>query len=450
MKSNNYICIRPLNIILLWAVMALFSCDKEYMLEEKISPQTVPSRSFSIFSYLTEFFNSSCEEMRPIISTLKNINKEKNFIGTFLQKYGIPLWNHTYIIKDEDEISFFVPLYQGNTSIDALWFFHIAEGRMTYAPFRRTDERIEDNEQCFIFDLLSYQVFGETETNKYIFQEKRTDSRAYIELQACWDVYSGSGDDLEYQYSFCVSNVYWIDETRYWIAYNPGKGDGGGSSVISGGGSSGNNSGSNVSASAKNIFKNESYSENEWNLANHLLEDILEDCFGETLFNKIKGKLGGEKVTFRFVEHGGSSYNWYSNTLNIDVNQLESDVFLHEMFHIYQTLSESKSSFEGALLNREIEAHYAQYLYNKRQSSLLGTNSKYGKNQRLHSCILMNRFIDDYGNFIDETLWDNFESMLCGNIAGAFREDGYENCPFNYDTTRETFDNIQELIKNCR
>ena len=84
------------------------------------------------------------------------------FIGEFLKEYGIPLWNCTYIIDDGIEQTYFVPLYNGQTSLEitSLWFFHVSEGKIIYAPFRRDDPSIAGHEQCFVFDLLSYLVFG--------------------------------------------------------------------------------------------------------------------------------------------------------------------------------------------------------------------------------------------------------------------------------------------------
>lgn len=124
-------CIRRYKMILLLGLVACFSCYTEYMFEtEKNTPSPASARSISFPSSLTDFFSHSCNGLDSVINTLRNINKEKNFIGGFLKKYGIPLWNYTLILKGEDEVSFYVPLYQGKSllSIDAFWFFHISDG----------------------------------------------------------------------------------------------------------------------------------------------------------------------------------------------------------------------------------------------------------------------------------------------------------------------------------
>lgn len=166
MEGNLFkLYIHRCKMVLLLGMLICFSCCAEYAVEtEKKTSDYVTTHSITFPSLLTDFFSHSCNGLDSVINTLKNIDREKNFIGRFLKKYGIPLWNYTLILEDDDEVSFYVPLYQGKSllSIDALWFFHISDGIMTYAPFRRTDERIKNNEQRFIFDLLSWHVFGES------------------------------------------------------------------------------------------------------------------------------------------------------------------------------------------------------------------------------------------------------------------------------------------------
>lgn len=144
-----------------------------------------------------------------------------------------------------------------------------------------------------------------------------------------------------------------MDETVYWLATVPDDDASGGSTSV-GGGTSG---AEGASTSASGIFSNDNFTNESWNMADYLLEDILDDCMGGALYNGIKEKLNGEKITLRFSENDGSSYNWNSKMLSLSVNQLESNVLFHEMFHLYQTLSESEQSFESSLMNREIEAH---------------------------------------------------------------------------------------------
>ena len=454
MEGNLFkLYIHRCKMVLLLGMLICFSCCAEYAVEtEKKTSDYVTTRSITFPSSLTDFFSHSCNGLDSVINTLKNIDREKNFIGRFLKKYGFPLWNYTLILDGDDEVSFYVPLYQGKSllSIDALWFFHISDGIMTYAPFRRTDERIKNNEQRFIFDLLSWHVFGESNASGLVFKEKESSSRAWIVTERCWDVYTGTGEQLEYKYTNCVQNVYWVAETNHWDTTSPEDDSSGGSLPIGGGGSSGGVSGGS-SISAGDIFSNENFTEDSWNMADCLLEDVLADCMGEALFNGIKEKLNGDKITLRFIENEASSYNWENRTLSMSVDQLESHVLLHEMFHLYQTLSESEQSFKNSLMNREIETHFAQYLFRKRQSPLwnVETGYVYVRDKRLRASRLIGRFIDDYGMIKDESQRYLVESYLEFSVAELFRKHGYDNCPFANESVEQTFSLIKELTKKC-
>ena len=451
-KYKDYI--HRYKIMMLLGVLICFSCCTEYIFEtEKDTPAPVSARSISFPSSLTDFFSHSCNGLDSVINTLRDINKEKNFIGSFLKKYGIPLWNYTLILKGEEEVSFYVPLYQGKSllSIDAFWFFHISDGKVTYAPFRRTDERIKNHEQRLVFDLLSWLVFGENNASGLVFKEKENSSRAWIITERCWVTYTGTEGNLEYKDTYCSLNAFWVDETIYWISTAPEDDSSGGSATVGGGGNGGTGGGSS-SASASDIFSNDDFNDVSWNMVDYLLEDILNDCMGEALFNGIKEKLNGDKIKIRFIEDDGSSYNLENRTLSVSVNQLESHVLFHEMFHLYQTLSEAQFTFEIYLMNREIECHYAQYLFRKKQSPLwnVETNFLYVTDERHGTCPLINRFIDDYGMIRNESLRDCFESLLVVNVVQAFRANGNENYPFKDESLEQTFGIVKELTNNCK
>jgi len=450
-KYKDYI--HRYKIMMLLGVLICFSYCTEYTFEtEKNTKAATFARSSSLPTSLTDFFSYSCNGLDSVINTIKNINKKKNFISGFLKKYGIPLWNYTLILKDEDEVSFYVPLYQGksNLSIDAFWFFHITDGKIVYAPFRRTDNRIKNHEQRFIFDLLSWMVFGEKNASGLIFKEQESSSRGWIITERCWVTYTGTEGNLEYRDSHCSLNAFWVDETVYWITTAPEDDLSGGSTTVGGGGNSGTGGGGSSSASASDIFSNDDFNDVSWNMADYLLEDILNDCMGEALFNGIKEKLNGDKIKFRFIENEASSYNLTNRTLSISVDQLESNVLFHEMFHLYQSLSESQSSFINHKMNREIETHFAQYLFRKKQAFLfdLETDSLFLTNEKLHACRTIENYVDDYGVIKDGTglsLAEHLEYV----VVDAFRNQGYGNYPFNYESIDMTFRILKELTNNC-
>lgn len=273
------------------------------------------------------FFNHSISLLDTVIINLSNINENKEFIGEFLKEYGIPLWNCTYIIDDGIEQTYFVPLYNGQTSLEitSLWFFHVSEGKIIYAPFRRDDPSIAGHEQCFVFDLLSYLVFGEENSSGLIF---------------------------------------------------------------------------------------------------------------------------GEKIGFQFVVSDGSGYVHSNRTLNLDVDQINSNALLHEMMHLYQTLTETEFSYESSLMNRELEARYAQYVYLQNKSYLARAPYECSEWNIMANIA---KFIDYNGKLKEEVNADVFASYLEFQIVPIYKNTHtYKNYPYN--TSQEganNFNNIQVLTQNC-
>ena len=98
------------------------------------------------------------------------------------------------------------------------------------------------------------------------------------------------------------------------------------------------------------------------------------------------------------------SYNWEEHTLHIGLEELEANNLLHEMFHVFQTTQEPISSFKSSMMNREIEAHYAQYLFLQRSAEWTDKKQdKYAKSQRLRATTSLTKYVNQQGhdyNFI--------------------------------------------------
>ncbi len=61
---------------------------------------------------------------------------------------------------------------------------------MKFLPLKRDDELIRESDQVFIFDLLSYLVFGEENAQGLTFKP-HAQTRSVITVTQCWDVYTG-------------------------------------------------------------------------------------------------------------------------------------------------------------------------------------------------------------------------------------------------------------------
>ncbi len=122
-----------------------------------------------------------------MISALRRVEEEKAFHRFFLLKYGIPLWNFTHKLTGEEISSFPTALTK------PLHRCHLAvahQRRMDEVfPLKRDDELIRESDQVFIFDLLSYLVFGEENAQGLTFKP-HAQTRSVITVTQCWDVYT--------------------------------------------------------------------------------------------------------------------------------------------------------------------------------------------------------------------------------------------------------------------
>ena len=261
----------------------LASCEtEESFYQPRFPANDVPLTRQALFKP-ENFFAYTDSTLKAVISALRRVEEEKHFTASFLLKYGIPLWNFTYKLTGE-ETCIFVPLYRLDKPhcIDAIWLLHIKDGWMKFFPLKRDDELIRESDQVFIFDLLSYLVFGEENAQGLTFKP-HAQTRSVITVTQCWDVYTGPKDQLEYSYTNCVSHSYWVDDALInnsnWNSEGGGSGD-----VWIGGGSSGG-SGSSSGTPAGNIFKKEADQDSLlWVITENMTARIMEDCLGGDLY----------------------------------------------------------------------------------------------------------------------------------------------------------------------
>ena len=110
---------------------------------------------------------------------------------------------------------------------------------------------------------------------------------------------------------------------------------------------------------------------------------------------RLKEKVKNNKINLEFDFGKGYSYNWEEHTLHIGLEELEANNLLHEMFHVFQTTQEPISSFKSSMMNREIEAHYAQYLFLRRSVEWTDKKQdKYAESQRLRATTSLTKYVN--------------------------------------------------------
>ena len=99
-------------------------------------------------------------------------------------------------------------------------------------------------------------------------------------------------------------------------------------------------------------------------------------------------------------------------------------------------------------MNKEIEAHYTQYLFLKRSVEWTKQKKKkYTDSQRLRATTSLAEYINQQG-YITTSDLDFFNAYLSNNVVSSFRNEGYENYPFKeYPDITKVFPNIKLTAK---
>lgn len=221
------------------------------------------------------------------------------------------------------------------------------------------------------------------------------------------------------------------------------------------GGNTGDNDGDENIINAKDLFRNSNMTATNWQVINNMLNKIMANCMGNALVDGLYAALDGATLSIQFSDGGGGGFRFDGQTsgITLGMNSVESNVLFHEMWHAYQAYQETQSSFNGSLLNQEIEAHYAQYLYLSSLPEYDGSKWEkgYENTDRLKVIENLNEYLDNKGSLLDGIDNSLLDTFLEFSIVPVFQStEGYEN--YQYDASRNTitnFSNIQTLTIEC-
>lgn len=271
-------------------------------------------------------------------------------------------------------------------------------------------------------------------------------------------------DDPEYGLGFgseCTKSERWeVKEICEDIAIDIGGSDNDNWYPSGGGGGGGSSSGGgyrpSVAPKAKAIFRNSSMTEANWKVIERMLNKIMEDCMGQALYNGLKSALDGKTLIVQFTDKDYSAFTIDGDNSGINLGTtVESNVLFHEMWHAYQAYHESSFSYRNSLINQDIEAHYAQYLYIRKLPEYVGSKWEkyYAKDRRLKSIKGLEKSVDDKGNLSPYVTTEQFEFNI-SMVASVFETTlGYDNEEvYKYDGSRSglsNFANLRTLTKGC-
>lgn len=259
----------------------------------------------------------------------------------------------------------------------------------------------------------------------------------------------------KYKGDDCVTDCYWEDdgsddeeEDDWWKDYPSG-------GAIIPPNTGNNNNNTNSSPKAKNIFRNSNMTETNWAALERMLDKIMADCMGEALYYGLAELLGDQMLSIQFNNGTGGSFGPQGESVGISLGgQMESNQLFHEMMHAYRAYQETLSSYNDSMLNGEIEAWYAQYLYTSRLPEYPGSKWEKRDNTdpRRRKIKDIAQIIDDKGNLHPgKSSWD-LSLVIENEIVPTFHQNHYsaDKYPFDYDRPGlENFTNLRKLTINC-
>ncbi|GHT07340.1 hypothetical protein AGMMS49525_16430 [Bacteroidia bacterium] len=229
-------------------------------------------------------------------------------------------------------------------------------------------------------------------------------------------------------------------------------GDGGAGSLASG------------ISDAKKLFKNATMTVKNWEKVEEMIKKIKNDCMGGELFKSLESSFGINQINIQFAPGTKSTFDWNGNNRTITLGTgADSDSFLHEMLHAYQSTSDggnaTTATFEKALINNEIESRYAEYTYWKRHPDVVSIHGDWTGNEVGRSIRELNRYVTPKGTIVtgisndalDSYLFagNNSPQALLENVGSIYRD---KNGKSRYDYSRvgvDNFKNINKLSKKC-
>ena len=451
---------------LLTAVFFLFCCtsEKESFWRDVEKEEIQSFFKFESSQSRTESFTTDL--IQVVINTLCNQHDLLDAVFKYKKEYGVPLWNHSVGISVDNGYQLFVPVYKEEIQdeIQTIWHFGIYDNKLYHFTLNRPQSTIV--EEYWKYDYFTTFALGKKPSSGLEFNVLK--SRATYECVYA-SITVGEG---EYAHTENLGWHCWQVEDAIYLEEDTGPGGGSGSGGFdsgvsvggdsgTGGGGSGNSGGSGVSSGtsiapkAKAIFRNSNMTDENWEVIENMLDKITETCMGKNLYNGLKEKLNGNTFTIQFVNDKSSSFSFDGSTsgIKLSAEYMESNHLLHEMFHAYQAYQETSTSYQNALINLEIEAHYVQYLYLKGLKEY--PNSKWEKgykmNQRLIGIANLEDYIDGYGRLLSNISNDYFNLYLSMALKEVFVKDkNYSN--YSYDSSRygtSNFQNLQTVTINC-
>lgn len=206
---------------------------------------------------------------------------------------------------------------------------------------------------------------------------------------------------------------------------------------------------------AKKLFRNSKMIESNWIIVNEKILQITNTCIGDKLIKELLGVLDGKTLKLDFINEGDSQFDPGFGGIKLRTDA-ESSYFFHEMFHALQSYTEQET-WNGANLNLEFEAHFAQQIFIEQMSE---NEWKLWKKRTIYDARWkaiqsLKKFLDNNGNLRPGVTEDKLQAEFMDNkkgTIGGFRKVGYDNLNYTWLNSRKgtkNFSNIQKITIDC-
>ncbi len=277
----------------------------------------------------SRFFNSSGvldKNVQHFISQLSLKNDSAEFVTTFVENYGFPLWKEAFSFPIEGRWVYAIPV-KYNKQIESIWFFDRDDQGVKYFIFSRKNATGILDDCFWMFDYFEVKLSlykPKREGERMFFVERpQVDTRTMLVIEYCNDIYVGTEGNLEFQYRYC-----WHDYVRLpWTMPTPNDlGDGILPDRDGGGGASGGGSGvSNDQTPSSSSIENQ------------IKEKLEKNCGFAAVLKDIGGTQNLQIIFDPNLLNSGQ-YNPFTKEMKLssqDIN-VQDPTFIEELIHYIQ------------------------------------------------------------------------------------------------------------------
>ena len=195
----------------------------------------------------------------------------------------------------------------------------------------------------------------------------------------------------------------------------------------------------------------------QWNIVERLFREVDNNCVGRALVDRLMGSLTGTgRIEVRFDDAGSNRFRVQGGIIFLHTDAA-ADTFFHELFHSLQAFGETLETWgtveRNPLLNLEMEARYAQYLFLRQTSWFAGSavERAWERDPSRRTIMQLTNYLSSHGNLHNLSLAPDLNTHITNRIMPELRAvRGHEQLMFDPNRVGiVNFNRIRGLTINC-